>query len=148
MSFQFYNCRPKSVNPGANISSMLQILCWIDMSKDSGWVFNLWSGICSINWRPPNLDEIIDKIPCWASTAKDFIFQIKTSDVEEWTTFLIVLVMWGQFCKLWMWTNCKVSRTVSTTQNNFQQSVYNLFFFNWMENWPPPKPICTPTYKF
>ena len=31
-------------------------------------------GFASSNERPINLDEIIDKIPCRANTARDFVF--------------------------------------------------------------------------
>ena len=47
--------------------------------------------------RRLKLDKIIDKILCRAKPAKDFAFDIKTSDVEEWVN--IVLVMSGRFYK-------------------------------------------------
>ena len=86
---------------------------------------------------PPNLHKIIDEISCQANTARDFIFQIRTSDVEECVdvsrrvgdvrTFLQIL----NIDKLQGFKNIIDDSVLMSS--NFQQTVNNLFSFNWME---------------
>ena len=43
-----------------------------------------YPGLEASNERPINLVEIIEEISCRANTERSFLFQIRTSDVEEW----------------------------------------------------------------
>ena len=55
------------------------------MSKETVVESSIYDpGFAASNHWSLNLDEIIDEIPFRAKAAGDFVFQIRTSDVEEW----------------------------------------------------------------
>ena len=92
--------------------------------------------VTQLNERP-FLCKIIQEIPCRANTAREFAFQKRTSDVEEWVNIsrqvcdVRPILQIFNADKLQGFKN-NVDDSVLMS-SNFLQIVYNLFLFSWME---------------